>query len=78
MGGQGEALAPSGNGPARRHYDALADQLAAIGVRDTAVNFRNKVARGQFSAVFLVQCLAAMGSRLLRIGEDAERQQSSD
>lgn len=29
-------------------YDELAEKLAAIGVRDTAVNLRNKVAREDF------------------------------
>ena len=42
-------------------YEQLAEKLAEIGVRDTAVNIRNKVARGGFSAVFLVQCLRAIG-----------------
>lgn len=50
-------------------YEALAEQLATIGVEDTAVNLRNKVARGRFSAVFLVQCLTAMNARTLRIGD---------
>jgi hypothetical protein len=52
-------------------YDDLAEKLAAIGVRDTAVNLRNKVSRGKFSAIFLVQCLAAMGARSLWL--DGER-----
>ena len=55
-------------------YEELAEKLAAIGVRDTAVNLRNKVARGQFSAVFLVQCLTAMGARSLRLSETADGQ----
>jgi hypothetical protein len=55
-------------------YDELAGQLASIGVRDTAVNLRNKVARGRFSAVFLVQCLKAVGARALRLNEDADQQ----
>src|SRR5271155_5576479 len=42
-------------------YDQLAERLAAVGVHDSSVNIRNKVARGKFTAVFLVQCLAAMG-----------------
>jgi hypothetical protein len=42
-------------------YDQLAEKLAEIGVKDSAVNIRNKVARGGFSAVFFVQCLRAMG-----------------
>jgi hypothetical protein len=54
-------------------YEDLADKLAVIGVTDTAVNLRNKVARGRFSAAFLVQCLEAIGARALRLGtEDAE------
>jgi hypothetical protein len=58
-------------------YDGLSERLAAIGIEDTAVNLRNKVARGRFSAVFLIQCLAAMGVPVLRL-EDVERQQISD
>jgi Domain of unknown function (DUF6471) len=54
-------------------YDDLSERLTAIGVRDTAVNLRNKVARGRFSAVFLIQCLAAMGVPALRL-EDTEKQ----
>src|SRR5436190_18485526 len=44
-------------------YEELSEPLAAIGINDTAVNLRNKVARGRFSAIFLVQCLTAMGAR---------------
>jgi hypothetical protein len=55
-------------------YQELADRLAAIGVQDTAVNLRNKVARGRFSAVFLVQCLRAIGARALRLNEDANQE----
>jgi Domain of unknown function (DUF6471) len=42
-------------------YEQLAQRLAELGVQDTAVNIRNKVARGGFSAVFFVQCLRAIG-----------------
>ena len=52
-------------------YDQLADKLAAIGVNDSSVNIRNKVARGKFTATFLIQCLTALGARSLRLG-DAE------
>jgi hypothetical protein len=55
-------------------YEDLAEKLAAIGVEDTAVNLRNKVARGRFSAVFLVQCLTGMGARTLRLSENANGQ----
>lgn len=50
-------------------YDQLAEKLAAIGVDDTAVNLRNKVARGRFTAVFLVKCLTAIGCQMFRISE---------
>jgi hypothetical protein len=53
-------------------YDQLAEKLAAIGVDDSAVNIRNKVARGRFSATFLIQCLAAIGARSLRISKDTD------
>ena len=42
-------------------YEQLAENLAEQGVTDSAVNLRNKVARGGFSAAFFVQCLRAMG-----------------
>ena len=51
-------------------YDQLTEKLAAIGVNDLAVNIRNKVARGKFTAVFLVQCLRALGARTLRLDGD--------
>lgn len=50
-------------------YEQLAEKLAEVGVSDTAVNIRNKVARGGFSAVFFVQCLRAMGCRTVRLDE---------
>jgi hypothetical protein len=53
-------------------YDQLAEKLAAIGVNDSSVNIRNKVARGKFTAAFLIQCLTALGARSLRIGEGAD------
>jgi Domain of unknown function (DUF6471) len=48
-------------------YEQLAVKLAELGVSDTAVNIRNKVARGGFSAVFFVQCLRAMGCGEVRL-----------
>ena len=55
-------------------YEDLSERLAAIGAKDSAVNLRNKVARGRFSATFFVKCLVAMGSRTLRLSEDADGQ----
>ena len=51
-------------------YDQLTEKLAEIGVSETPHNLRNKVARGKFTAVFLVQALTALGCRSLRLGDD--------
>lgn len=48
-------------------YDQLAERLKAIGVDDTPVNLRNKVARGGFSAAFFVQCLKAIGAEKIEL-----------
>jgi hypothetical protein len=43
-------------------YAQLVEKLAAIGVDEKEVNVRNKLSRGKFTAAFLLQCLAAIGS----------------
>jgi hypothetical protein len=48
-------------------YAQLANKLEAIGVHEKEVNIRNKLARGKFSAAFLVQCLEAIGIRDIRL-----------
>lgn len=48
-------------------YAQLVDKLAAIGVVDSEPNIRNKLSRGKFTAVFLIQCLEAIGATELRI-----------
>lgn len=48
-------------------YDQLSERLAELGVSDSAVNLRNKIARGGFSAAFFVQCLEAIGVREVRL-----------
>ena len=48
-------------------YAQLVDKLAAVGVKETEPNIRNKLARGKFTAVFMVQVLTAIGSTALRI-----------
>ena len=42
-------------------YQQLADKLAEIGIAQDEHNLRNKVARGKFTAAFLLQCLEALG-----------------
>lgn len=48
-------------------YGQLVERLAAIGVKETEPNIRNKLARGKFTAVFLIQCLDAIGAHTVRI-----------
>ena len=48
-------------------YDQLSVKLAEIGVHDTTDNLRVKISRGGFSAVFLIQCLSALGVDNLRL-----------
>lgn len=50
-------------------YAQLVDKLAAIGVVDSEPNIRNKLSRGKFTAVFLIQCLEAIGSSSLRLAD---------
>jgi Domain of unknown function (DUF6471) len=50
-------------------YGQLVDKLAAIGVMDSEPNIRNKLSRGKFTAVFLIQCLEAIGSSSLRLAD---------
>ena len=48
-------------------YKQLAERLADIGVRETEANIKNKISRGGFTAVFMLQVLAAIGARELRL-----------
>lgn len=48
-------------------YAQLAEKLAALGVHEKEANIGNKLSRGRFSAVFLAQCLRAIGSEKLRL-----------
>lgn len=48
-------------------YAGLAERLAAIGVHETEPNIRNKIARGGFTAVFLLQVMEAIGAKELRL-----------
>ena len=50
-------------------YAQLVGKLADIGVMDSEPNIRNKLARGKFTAVFLIQCLEAIGTSSLRLSD---------
>lgn len=48
-------------------YAALADRLADLGIIDNELNLRNKVSRGRFTSVFLMQCLKALEAEWIYI-----------
>jgi len=48
-------------------YAQLVGKLADIGVHDTEPNIRNKISRGKFTAVFLLQCMEAIGAQAVRL-----------
>ena len=48
-------------------YRDLSVRLEAMGIHETERNLNNKISRGGFSAVFLIQCLAAAGCQTVRI-----------
>ena len=48
-------------------YAELVGKLADLGVMDSEPNIRNKLSRGKFTAVFLIQCLAAIGAETIRL-----------
>ena len=50
-------------------YGQLVEKLAAVGVVDSEPNIRNKLSRGKFTAVFLLQCLEAIGASSLRLSD---------
>jgi hypothetical protein len=51
-------------------YKQLAEKLDKIGVPETEANIANKISRGGFSAVFLLQCLDAIECKSLPVGMD--------
>lgn len=50
-------------------YGDLKEKLALIGVQETEANIKNKLSRGTFSAIFLLQCLRAIGVKTLELDE---------
>jgi hypothetical protein len=50
-------------------YDALAE-LKAMGVEETSASVANKLSRGSFSAVFLLQVMEAIGCKVLRLADE--------
>lgn len=50
-------------------YDMLVLKLKHMGLDETVENINNKINRGKFSAIFLLQCLSAIGSKKLGLIE---------
>jgi 3-mercaptopyruvate sulfurtransferase SseA len=48
-------------------YKQLAEKLYELGVHETDRNIANKLARGGFSAVFMIQCLEAIGCNSVQL-----------
>lgn len=48
-------------------YATLAERLATVGITDNELNLRNKVSRGRFTAVFLMQCLTVLGADWIKV-----------
>ena len=47
-------------------YNELADRLATAGISESEPNIRNKLAPGKFTAVLMVQVMAAIGANEIR------------
>ena len=50
-------------------YPELVEKLALLGVVETPENIANKISRGKFTAVFLMQCMDAIGCQTLRLSD---------
>ena len=48
-------------------YQQLVDKLEESGIKEDEHNLRNKIARGKFTAAFLLACLDAIGVSDLRL-----------
>jgi len=50
-------------------YQQLSEKLAVVGITESPENIANKISRGKFSAVFLLQCLEVIGCKTIRLGD---------
>ena len=51
-------------------YADLAGKLGAIGIKEQERNISNKIGRGSFTAVFLIQCLEAIGCKTIHLEDE--------
>jgi hypothetical protein len=50
-------------------YRDLAERLTAMGIPESERNIANKISRGGFTAAFILQCFAAIGSQVVRLDD---------
>jgi Domain of unknown function (DUF6471) len=57
---------------ARRNlsYADLAERLTQIGIKENRRNITNKIGRGNFTAVFFVQCMEAIGCKTIHLEDE--------
>jgi 3-mercaptopyruvate sulfurtransferase SseA len=48
-------------------YEQLAQKLREVGVNETPAAIANKISRGRFTAVFMMQALSVIGCKNLRL-----------
>lgn len=48
-------------------YAQVVERMNAMGIQEDERNFRNKVARGKFTAAFMLQVLEAIGTTEIRL-----------
>ncbi|MDK2769177.1 MAG: DUF6471 domain-containing protein [Sphingomonas sp.] len=67
--GDRQAAPESGAGAQRDLLCELIRKLDEIGVMDFEPIIRDKISRGNFTAVFLLQCLEAIGAQFIKVSE---------
>jgi hypothetical protein len=51
------------------NYIQLSDKLKAIGVEESPQNLSNKIARGTFGAIFMLQIFDVIGCKNINLGD---------
>lgn len=51
------------------NYIELQKKLMSLGVIESVETIRNKMTKGTFSAIFLIQCLRAIGVEVIRLDD---------
>jgi hypothetical protein len=51
-------------------YQQLSEVLKTAGIDESPENIANKISRGKFTAVFMVQCLEAIGCKTVALSAD--------